>query len=132
MSDVDRKAKGSGSTRIRTRIYGERQAVTVRMSEELNTRLMAFCDRVRSPANSHIIELLKEVVDLGQPIKLGRAPPRGGRKITVTVRLEPELHRRLMHFCTRQNVSANWLALFLIERDLARKQNASRSDQPTT
>jgi hypothetical protein len=120
-TDAGKKAKGGGSTRIRSSIYGERKTITVRMSADLNGRLIGYCNSVRTPANTYVNGLIENILDKDPPINLGRAPARTTSKVVVTIRIEPGLHHRLKDYCTTKAISANALICFLLQRNLAAK-----------
>ena len=125
-TDAERKVKSGGSTRIRASIYGERKTITVRMSADLNGRLIGYCNSVRTPANTYVNGLIEDVLDKNQPINLGRAPVRTTSKVVVTIRIEPESHHRLKSYCTTHAISANALICFLLQRNLAAKEENQR------
>jgi len=114
----NKKPVRNGTTRLRATIYGERRIIALKMGHDLNTRLMAFCNSIHTPANTYINQLIEASLTTSAPapvkrIKIGPSP------LNVSIRLEPDLHHRLMAYCARSSVSANSFICGLIRQDLA-------------
>lgn len=57
--DAEKSADGPGSKRRRTRNYGDRRTVSLRMDPELHERMMDLCDELKIPANTYISGLIE-------------------------------------------------------------------------
>lgn len=57
--DAGRKENSQGGKRVRSRIYGERHNVSLRMSPDLRNRIMVLCDELNIPANTYIVGLVE-------------------------------------------------------------------------
>ncbi len=58
LKDAEKSADGQGSKRRRTRNYGDRRTVSLRMDPELHERMMDLCDDMKIPANTYISGLI--------------------------------------------------------------------------
>lgn len=101
--------------------------MTVRMAAELNADLIKHCDAIPAPANTYINGLLESALALRDPSSaiLKRQADRGGEKVIVTIRIEPQLKRRLSAYCTQFRLSANAFVCGLIAKDLRRRSRTS-------
>ncbi len=52
-------ADGQVTKRLRTRNYGDRRTVSLRMDPELHERMMDLCDDLKIPANTYISGLIE-------------------------------------------------------------------------
>lgn len=93
------------------------------MGADLNERLMAFCDEVHTPANTHVHALISAALDRTDPASatLKRVGHRGEPKTMLTLRLEPELHTRLNTYCEATGLSANAFVCGLVQKDLKQR-----------
>ena len=66
-NDAAQQAKGGGSTRNRRAIFGERKTITLRMTAELNERLMGYCDTVHAAANTYVNALIESALAKTDP-----------------------------------------------------------------
>lgn len=122
-NDAAGQAKGGGSTRNRRAIFGERKAITLRMTTELNERLIAYCDSVSTAANTYVNALIDSALSRSDPAAkaLKRPAPRSEPKIIVSIRMDPELHERLNTYCEGADTSANAFVCGLIQKDLRQR-----------
>jgi len=84
--------------------------------------MMAFCNGVHIPANTYVNELIEIALAKADPLKdsLKRIKP-GPDYINVSIRMEPELHHKLMSFCSTEAISANSFVCGLIQKNLKQK-----------
>lgn len=117
------KVHAGRSTRIRTVIYGKRKAIALRMGLDLNEKMMAYCNSIRAPANTYVTALIDSALSKKEPAAstLKRVGCRGEQRVSVSVRMEPELRQRLMDYCSAAGVSANAFVCGLIQKDLKRR-----------
>ena len=122
-NDAAQQAKGGGSTRNRRAIFGERKTITLRMTAELNERLMGYCDTVHAAANTYVNALIESALAKTDPAakSLKRVALRAAPKVIVSIRLEPDLHQRLNAYCERAETSANAFVCGLVQRDLKQR-----------
>lgn len=125
MSDpkgAERTASARGTKR-RSTIYGDRRAITLRMGAELNERLMALCDEIHTPANTHVNALISAALGRTDPAtaSLKRVGQRGEPKTTLTLRLEPDLHARLNEYCGTAGLSVNAFVCGIVQKDLRQR-----------
>lgn len=52
-----------------------------------------------------------------------------GERITVSLRLEPAVHKALMRYCTKEQLIANKYVTALLEQDLADKNILKRKSK---
>jgi predicted DNA-binding protein len=120
------KAKGGGSSRNRTSIYGTRLAITLRMGRELNQRMMAYCDSVPMPANTYVNGLITAALARVDPAtaSLKNANVRSDEKLMVSIRLDPELRQRLTDYRKTATpvMSVNAYVCGLVLKDLNQKK----------
>ena len=57
--DAEKSADEQGAKRRRTRNYGDRRTVSLRMDPELHERMMDLCDDLKIPANTYISGLIE-------------------------------------------------------------------------
>jgi predicted DNA-binding protein len=124
-----KKAKGGGSSRHRTSIYGNRLAITLRMGRELDERMMAYCDSVPMPANTYVNGLITAALARADPAtaSLKQANVRADAKVTVSIRLDPDLRHRLTAYSksTSPSVSVNSFVCGVVLKDLNQKRRDS-------
>lgn len=124
-NDAASVAKGGGSSRNRTSIYGDRATLPIRMGVALDVRMMAYCDSVPMPANTYVNGLIVAALARVDPAtaSLKHANVRKDGKVFVSIRLDRELHQRLLSYCksTEPRTSANAFVCGLILKDLTEK-----------
>lgn len=122
-NDAAQKAKGGGSTRNRRAIFGDRKPISLRMTAELNERLMAYCDSVHTAANTYVNGLIESALSKADPAtkSLKRPAPRSEPKVIVSIRMEPEVHERLNSYCESADISANAFVCGLVQKDLKQR-----------
>jgi hypothetical protein len=103
--------------------------MTVRMPAELNADLIKHCDTIPAPANTYINGLLESALALRDPSSaiLKRQGDRGGPKVIVTIRMEPQLQQRLAAHCAEFRLSANGFVCGLIAKDLRRRSRVAEA-----
>lgn len=57
--DAEKSADKQGTKRRRTRNYGDRRTVSLRMDPALHERMMDLCDDLKIPANTYISRLIE-------------------------------------------------------------------------
>lgn len=57
--DAEKSADEQGVKRRRTRNYGDRRTVSLRMDPDLHERMMDLCDDLKIPANTYISGLIE-------------------------------------------------------------------------
>ena len=124
-NDAAEAAKGGGSSRNRTRIYGDRATLPIRMGVDLDVRMMAYCDSVPMPANTYVNGLIVAALARVDPAtaSVKHANVRADGKVFVSIRLDKELHQRLISYCKSAvpRTSANAFVCGLILKDLIEK-----------
>ena len=115
----------SSSTRKRGTIFGKRRMIALRMTAELNERMMGHCDSVHVAANTYVNGLIESALAKTDPASksLQCAVPRAAPKVTVTIRMEPALHERLNTCCNEAEVavSVNAFVCGLVRKDLKQR-----------
>ena len=124
-SDAAPAAKGGGSSRNRTSIYGDRATLPIRMGLDLDVRMMTYCDSVPMPANTYVNGLIVAALARVHPAtaSVKHANVRAGGKVFVSIRIDKELHKRLSSYCksAEPRTSANAFVCGLILKDLIEK-----------
>lgn len=122
-NDAQKQAESGGGTRNRRAIFGERKAITLRMTAELNERTMSHCDSVHAAANSYINGLIESALAKTDPAtkSLKSVVPRAAPKVIVTIRMDPNLHQRLNAYCEGAETSANAFVCGLVHKDLKQR-----------
>lgn len=59
MTDSNKKTESGGSKRTRSRIYGDRKTVSLRLEPDLHRRMTELCDELHIPTNSYVIGLIE-------------------------------------------------------------------------
>ena len=57
--DAEKSDDEQGTKRRRTRNYGDRRTVSLRMDPDLHERMMDLCDDLKIPANTYISGLIE-------------------------------------------------------------------------
>ena len=57
--DAEKSVDGQATKRRRTRIYGDRRTISLRMDPDLHERMMHLCDYLKIPANAYISGLIE-------------------------------------------------------------------------
>ncbi len=124
-NDAVAAAKGGGSSRIRKSIYGARATLPIRMGVDLDVRMIAYCDSVPMPANTYVNGLIVAALARVDPstASLKHASRRAEGKVFVSIRLDRELHQRLLSYCkvASPRTSANAFVCGLVLKDLIEK-----------
>jgi hypothetical protein len=123
--DAAKAAKSGGSSRHRTRIYGERAILPLRIAVDLDVRMMRYCDTVPMPANTYVNGLIVAALARVDPAtaSMKNANVRSSGKVFVSIRLDKQLQQSLVAYCksTDPRTSANAFVCGLILKDLMAK-----------
>ncbi|MFN7570472.1 MAG: hypothetical protein ACK5TK_03290 [Betaproteobacteria bacterium] len=112
-------AASNGSTRRRNQIYHGRKVFALRMSLDLNRRLLERCDRLQVPANTYITGLIQNALARAKPVATAGPPlVRGEPRVNVSIRLSGNMHRALLSQSAQSQVSATAFVCGLIAKDL--------------
>jgi len=99
------------------------------MGHELDQRMMAYCDSVRMPANTYVNGLIAAALARVDPAtaSLKQANVRADAKVTVSIRLDPELRHRLTAYCKNASpaLSVNAFVCGMVLKDLNKKRRDS-------
>ena len=127
-SDVREK---NSSSKKRPSIYGERLAISLRMGRSLNERLMAYCNSVPMPANFYVNALISAAMARTDPLTacIKQANVRSEVKANLSIRLDPDLRRRLTEYCTgvTPSISVNSFVCGIVLKDLNQKDRGAVS-----
>lgn len=92
---------------------------------DLDVRMMSYCDGMQMPANTYVNGLIVAALARVDPAtaSMKHANVRADGKVFVSIRLDKELHQRLLSYCksTEPRTSANAFVCGLILKDLIEK-----------
>lgn len=123
---AERKAPAGGR---RTKTFGDRTKVVLRMGAHLAEQLMAHCTASHVPANTYLNSLIETAMARADPnrSRLKAVGTRGEDKVMVTLRMDPDLRERLTDYCADIGVSANNFVCGLVMKDLRQRGYAERA-----
>jgi len=113
--------------KIRGSTASARVAVPLRLTSRLYERLSAHCHARLVPANTFIVGLLTEALAAKPPRLPEFRDDTPGTRTSLTVRMAPALHERLLAFCSRKKISGNAYMCALVDANLRGARSAQVS-----
>lgn len=123
MSDPKAAARKAPARGRRTKTFGERTKVVLRMGADLAEQLTAYCTASHVPANTYLNSLIETAMAKADPNRSRHKAmgARGENKVMVTLRMDPELRGKLTDYCAEIGVSANTFVCGLVLKDLRQR-----------
>jgi predicted HicB family RNase H-like nuclease len=113
--------------RLRTNIFNGRQQFVLRIPGGIHAQLLKHCETQEIAANTFVISAVSAALDKADT-RVARTVPgrsRADKKVSMTVRLPPELHERMIKASIMVGISATALACGAIEASLRREEGAT-------